>query len=40
MSAVTLSTGQHDIGQIAFELPAGQVPSKLDYTDQFSGRET
>lgn len=36
MSAVTLSAGQHDIGQIAFELPNGQVPSKLDYIDQLS----
>lgn len=36
MSAVTLSAGQHDVGQIAFELPTGQVPSKLDYTDELS----
>jgi hypothetical protein len=28
---VTLSNGQHDVGQIAFNLPNGEIPSKLEY---------
>jgi hypothetical protein len=34
LSDVTLSNGQHDIGQIAFDLPNGKVPSKLEYLSQ------
>lgn len=35
LSDVTLSNGQHDVGQLAFELPHGQAPSKLEYIAQF-----
>jgi hypothetical protein len=31
LSDVTLSNGQHDTGQIAFGLPNGEIPLKLDY---------
>jgi len=34
ISDVTLSDGQHDVGQIAFNLPNGEVPSKLEYLSQ------
>jgi hypothetical protein len=34
LSDVTLSNGQHDVGQIAFNLPNGEVPSKLEYLSQ------
>jgi hypothetical protein len=34
LSDVTLSNGQHDIGQIAFGLPNGEIPSKLEYLSQ------
>jgi hypothetical protein len=37
LSAVTLSNGQHDFGQISFELPNGQTPSILEYRDSLSG---
>jgi hypothetical protein len=34
LSDVTLSNGQHDVGQIAFNLPNGETPSKLEYLSQ------
>jgi hypothetical protein len=35
LSDVTLSNGQHDVGQVAFNLPNGEVPSKLEYLSKF-----
>jgi hypothetical protein len=35
LSDVTLSNGQHDVGQIAFDLPNGEIPSKLEYLSKF-----
>ena len=34
MSEVDLANGQQAVGQLAFQLPAGQTPSKLEYLDQ------
>ncbi|MFH0848077.1 MAG: hypothetical protein V1857_01060, partial [archaeon] len=33
---VILSNGQHDVGQVAFNVPNGQMPSKVEYIDQVS----
>jgi len=33
---VILSNGQHNVGQVAFEVPSGQTPSKVEYIDLVS----
>lgn len=33
---VILSNGQHNVGQVAFNVPNGQTPSKVEYIDQVS----
>jgi hypothetical protein len=34
LSAVVLASGQHAVGQLAFQLPAGQTPAQLEYLNQ------
>jgi hypothetical protein len=34
LTPVVLASGQHAVGQLAFQIPTGQIPAKLEYLNQ------